>query len=92
MTTTRIDLEDGKYSVVHDNGRDLRALRNGEPWRDLVGDKLIFAMTCEIEQLRARLDEVHSWIVCAAIASPADMMQNAPRIIDVTDRTKAYES
>lgn len=34
--------------------------------------------------LRARLDEVHSWAVCAAIASPADMAQNFPRIVEIT--------
>lgn len=27
-----------------------------------------------------RLAEIHSWIVCAAIASPEDLMQNAERI------------
>lgn len=38
----------------------------------------------QIARLRAKLDEVHSWIVCAAIASPDDMMQNAERIEQIT--------
>jgi len=49
---TRIEIEDGKYAVVHDNGADLRALRYGEPWRDLTGDGLVLAMAQEIEALR----------------------------------------
>lgn len=28
--------------------------------------------------------EIHAWIVCAGIATPADMMQNAERIADIT--------
>lgn len=38
----------------------------------------------EIESLRARLDEVHSWIVCAPIASAQDMLQNAEHIAAIT--------
>ncbi len=34
--------------------------------------------------VRAKLNEVHSWIVCAAIASPDDMMQSAARIEEIT--------
>lgn len=37
-----------------------------------------------IAELETKLNEVHSWIVCAAIASPDDMMQNAERIEEIT--------
>lgn len=37
---------------------------------------------CLLEQIIA---EVHSWIVCAAIASPEDMAQNFGRICEITD-------
>lgn len=44
-----LKLEDGKYEIRrHDNG-SMDALRHGEPWRDLTGDKLIGAMFDEIE-------------------------------------------
>lgn len=49
---TRIELEDGKYVVEHDDGAGLHALRNGQPWRDLTGDNLVLAMAQEIENLR----------------------------------------
>lgn len=49
---TRIDLEDGKYTVVLRSDGAMHALRHDEPWRDLVGDKLVMAMAHEIMELR----------------------------------------
>lgn len=34
--------------------------------------------------LLAVVQEVHSWIVCAAIATPEDLMQSAHRIAEIT--------
>ncbi|MFU8688454.1 hypothetical protein ACNA6I_01350 [Rossellomorea sp. FS2] len=55
----RIDLEEGKYSVVNElsNGGGLRALRYGEEWRNLSGDGLILAMYHEIERLQEKVEE-----------------------------------
>lgn len=36
------------------------------------------------DALLAKLAEVNAWIVCAAIATPEDMMQNAARIEEIT--------
>jgi len=34
----RIELHDGKYTVILvDNGKEFKALRYGEEWKDLVG-------------------------------------------------------
>lgn len=52
---TKVQLSDGKYAVIHCDGQGLRALRYGEPWRDLSGDGLVLAMAQEIERLRAAL-------------------------------------
>lgn len=49
--TTRIELENGKYTVCHDNGTNFRALRHGEEWRSLAGDGLVLAMAQRIEEL-----------------------------------------
>ena len=39
-----LKLEDGKYEIRrHDDGH-MDALRHGEPWRDLTGDKLVGAL------------------------------------------------
>lgn len=48
---TKIELENGKYTVIHDNGCNFHALRYGEQWRDLTGDGLVLAMTQRIEDL-----------------------------------------
>lgn len=50
----KIDLNDGKYTYVFDNGKQY-ALRYGEQWRDLTGDNLIYWMACRIEELEDRL-------------------------------------
>ena len=69
---TRIELDDGKYTVVHDNGAGLHALRYGEHWRDMTGDGLVLAMAQEIEDLRRRIVPVQQVSVPAsAFASRA---------------------
>lgn len=55
MTESAIVLEDGKYIIRHNNGANLRTLRNGLPWREHSGDKLFMAMVNRIEELEARL-------------------------------------
>mgnify|MGYP000872976592 FL=1 len=57
MTAERIDLNDGKYSVINDDGR-LTALRYGEPWRNLSGDNLIYWMFVEIVNLKAEIAQM----------------------------------
>ena len=69
---TRIELDDGKYTVVHDSGAGLHALRYGEHWRDMTGDGLVLAMAQEIEDLRRRIVPVQQVSVPAsAFASRA---------------------
>jgi hypothetical protein len=79
-----VTVGNGKYTVVNDNGK-LSALRNGEPWaRDLVGDNLVYWMMVEILRLQAIVQEVHAWAVCAPLATPDDMAQNLPRVVEIT--------
>lgn len=81
----RVEIEGGKYAVVFDRESGaLHAERNGDAWRDLTGDKLVYALAAEVERLREVVAEVHSWAVCAPIASAEDMAQNFPRIIKIT--------
>lgn len=52
---TTLSLADGKYTLIeHLDGR-LEALRYGEPWRDLTGDKLILVLAQEVVTLRDAL-------------------------------------
>lgn len=48
---TKLDFEGGKYTVIHENGCNFKALRYGEEWRDLVGDGLVLAIVQEHEDV-----------------------------------------
>lgn len=51
----RVDLECGKYTYIFEDGR-ARLLRYDKPTcRDVVGDKLIYCMAVEIDELRQQL-------------------------------------
>lgn len=50
MAITTIVVND-KYTVIHENGTGLRAIRYGCVYRDLIGDGLILAMAQRIEDL-----------------------------------------
>lgn len=51
------NFDGGKYTVTFDEqtGR-LSALRNGEPWRDLAGDKLVLSMLQRVDAQQELLD------------------------------------
>ena len=61
------DYEDGKYTVTFDEQSGaLKALRYGDEWRDLSGDKLVYCMLAahadaqaEIARLRGALEEIN---------------------------------
>jgi hypothetical protein len=56
---TRIDLCDGKYTVIFDlNSGQAEALRYGEKWRSLSGDKMVLAMFDTIVALRNEVEQL----------------------------------
>ena len=50
-----ITVGDGKYTVVQTPDGQLSVLRNGEPWRDLTGDKLVLCLAQELDAARAEI-------------------------------------
>jgi hypothetical protein len=48
----KVSVENGKYTVIVEPNGSMRALRYGEEWQDLTGQKLIYALTAEIDNLR----------------------------------------
>lgn len=50
----KLSFEDGKYQLILDAG-EFTALRHGQPWRDLTGDKLVYTMFAEIQRLQVEL-------------------------------------
>lgn len=51
----QVDFEDGKYTVIYDEGH-FKALRYGQPWRDLTGDNLVYSMLVKASQLKKERD------------------------------------
>ena len=51
MFATRINIAEGKYTIAHERGANLRVLRYGEEWRDACGDGFILACAQDIERL-----------------------------------------
>lgn len=56
---TKIHLQDGKYTVQHENGANFKALRYGEEWRDLTGDGLVLALVQRIEELQHEIEDIN---------------------------------
>lgn len=52
-----IDVCDGKYTVILGEFGEVHALRYGEPWRDLTGDKLVYCLAVELQSLRDELQK-----------------------------------
>lgn len=50
----REEFDSGKYVVIFGNDGSLTALRNGQPWRDMTGDKLFLSMLQEVETIRRK--------------------------------------
>lgn len=69
----KITIDGGKYTIVNElnDGGGLRALRNGEEWRDLTGDGMVLAMYHEIEQLQTQISEADS-----LLSGAHDLMDN----------------
>jgi len=47
-----LELENGKYTVYQEKQGSLKALRYGEPWRDLCGDNLVFYLMVELSEAK----------------------------------------
>lgn len=56
-----IDLEGGKYTYVFDGSRQY-ALRHGEEWRDLCGDKFVMSMAFDLDEARTAIASLQAEI------------------------------
>jgi hypothetical protein len=77
----KIELDDGKYILTDEDG-PLKALRYGEEWRDLTGDKMVSSLCYEIEQLRREkndCDEQYFFLV-----------GHAQRIEEALEKTQTF--
>ena len=52
----KVEVADGKYTVIQNETGRLMALRYGEEWRDCCGDNLIYSLASELAAIRAEVD------------------------------------
>lgn len=52
-----LTLEDGKYTYIHHEGNQ-SALRFNQEWRDLTGDKFVFALAMRVTELHKSLADM----------------------------------
>jgi len=55
MSYEQVSVADGKYTILIGEGADggqLKALRNGEPWQDLTGNKMVYCLASELQEAR----------------------------------------
>ena len=75
------DFANGKYTVIHTNGK-LTALRNGEPWvRALFGDNLVYWMLVEVDRLKQELAASQSELASKRVALTDDDIRKAGGIV-----------
>jgi hypothetical protein len=59
MSVEKVDLSEGKYTVIlNDMPHEFKALRYGEEWRDLTGDGMILSMFFKILELQAEVEKL----------------------------------
>lgn len=56
-----VKVSDDKYEYVYEKGRTF-ALRNGEAWRDLTGDNLIYFLAAELKDAREKIAALENHI------------------------------
>ena len=50
-----VTIEDGKYTIIQRAGGRVEALRYGETWQDLTGNKLVLCLAQEVQALREQV-------------------------------------
>lgn len=58
----KVSVLNGKYTVIQGPDGALSALRYGEPWRDCVGDNLVYGLAAELEATREALEAAVEYI------------------------------
>lgn len=50
-----VELENGKYTIIHEEDGTTKALRYGKKWRNICGDNLILALAYRVAELESQL-------------------------------------
>lgn len=78
---------DGKYTLIMEP-MNMRALRYGEPWRDLVGDGFVMALGQEISALREALSTLADEVFGRQLGDEPDIYADHDHLIELERRTR----
>ena len=59
MSELRVTVDDGKYTYVAEADGKSYALRHGEPWQEMTGNKFVYCLAARIEELEAAVLAAH---------------------------------
>lgn len=60
MSVREVSVENGKYTLqFNEQTGEFKALRYGEEWQNLAGDKLTLSLLHKIEELQDKEDEMY---------------------------------
>ncbi len=57
-------LDNGKYEIIFENELPIKVLRNGEEWRNIIGDNLIYLLINKIYNLNNGINELINKYEC----------------------------
>ena len=89
MATEHVTVEGGKYTVVIGDRGELSALRYGEPWQDLAGNKMVYCLATELVEARKPRNDFQAGALAqeARIAALQDLLLRAEDAIEALDGT-----
>ena len=70
----KVNICDGKYTIIQDASGRTNVLRYGESWRDATGDNVVLGAAYEIEKLQERIKQLEDARTVAAANSLANML------------------
>lgn len=98
--SVEIELESGKYKIIHQDEGEFRAYRNGLAWRELAGDKLVLALVYRIKGLQKNLGEANqrnrgthryhanmTAAITGLMANPDALTMSAESLVNVAHET-----
>jgi hypothetical protein len=84
----RVEVCEGKYTVIQDKDGKLTALRYGEKWRECVGDGLILALAYGLDEERKQARELEAGLNEIAMALNFDNEEiNAHETVESLSKT-----
>lgn len=81
----RCDVADKKYTVIMENDGRLHALRYGEPWKELTGQKMVYCLAYELSEARQEAEALRGDVASLTDEVEALREKRAKLILWVND-------